>query len=50
MRGQISHDLTPMLTAYVRAENIFNVRYEEVYSYRAPGFAIYGGLKFKTEP
>ncbi len=50
VRGQISHDLTPMLTAYVRAENIFNVRYEEVYSYRAPGFAIYGGLKFKTEP
>jgi vitamin B12 transporter len=50
LRGQISHDLTPMLTAFVRAENIFNVRYEEVYSYRAPGFAIYGGLKFKSAP
>jgi vitamin B12 transporter len=50
VRGQVSHDLTPWLTAYVRAENIFNVRYEEVYSYRAPGFAVYAGVKVKSLP
>lgn len=45
--GIISYDITPMTNAYIRAENIFNEQYEEVFSYRAPGFAAYAGLKVK---
>ncbi|HEX8026913.1 MAG TPA: TonB-dependent receptor, partial [Vicinamibacterales bacterium] len=43
--GILSYDITPTTTAYVRAENIFNAKYEEVFSYRAQGFAILGGLR-----
>jgi vitamin B12 transporter len=43
--GVLSYDLTPTVTAYVRAENIFDTNYEEVFSYRASGFAAYAGLK-----
>jgi outer membrane cobalamin receptor len=31
----------------VRAENVFNRQYSNVFSYRAPGFAAYAGLKVK---
>src|SRR5262249_28089001 len=34
--GIFEYDLTPWATAYVRGENVFNARYEEVFSYRAP--------------
>jgi vitamin B12 transporter len=43
--GILSYDLTPTTTAYVRAENIFDSPYEEVFSYRAQGFAAYAGLR-----
>ena len=43
--GVLSYDLTPTTTAYVRAENIFGSHYEEVFSYRAQGFAAYAGLR-----
>jgi vitamin B12 transporter len=43
--GILSYDVTPMTTAYLRAENVFNARYEEVFSYRAPGAAAYAGLR-----
>ncbi|MBN2077978.1 MAG: TonB-dependent receptor [Spirochaetes bacterium] len=33
------------LQAHVRFENLTNERYEEIYGYRQPGFACYGGLK-----
>ena len=46
--GQISYDTTPWSTIYVRAENIFDRRYEEVFSYRSPGAAVYAGLKVRT--
>jgi vitamin B12 transporter len=46
--GMISYDTTPWSTIYVRAENILDRRYEEVVSYRAPGAAVYAGVKFKT--
>ena len=39
--GQISYDVTPWSTVYLRAENVFDRRYEEVFSYRSPGA---GGL------
>ncbi len=45
--AKLSYDFTPSATAYLRAENAFNERYEEVYSYRAPPFAVYGGLRVK---
>jgi vitamin B12 transporter len=46
--GMISYDVTPWSTVYVRGENIFDRRYEEVWSYRSPGAAVYAGLKVKT--
>ncbi len=44
----ISYDVTPWATVYVRAENVFAQRYEEIYSYRSPGAAVYAGLKVKS--
>jgi vitamin B12 transporter len=46
--GIVSYDVTPWAAVYVRAENVFNKQYEEVYSYRSPGAAVYAGMKFKT--
>ena len=46
--GMISYDTTPWSTIYVRAENVFDRRYEEVYSFRSPGAAVYAGIKVKT--
>ena len=45
--AMLSYDITKWATAYVRAENLFDARYEEVYSYRAPPFAAYAGLRVK---
>jgi len=46
--GIISYDTTPWSTVYLRAENVLNHRYEEVYSYRSPGAGVYAGLKVRT--
>lgn len=46
--GQISYDVTPWSTIYVRGENVFDQRYEEVYSFRSPGAAVYAGIKVRT--
>ena len=46
--GMISYDTTPWSTVYLRAENVFDRRYEEVYSYRSPGAAVYAGIKVRT--
>ena len=46
--GQISYDTTPWSTIYLRAENVFNQQYEEVFSYRSPGAAVYAGVKVRT--
>jgi vitamin B12 transporter len=43
--GTISYDVTPMTTLFVRAENIFDSDYQNIFSYRAPGFAAYAGVK-----
>ncbi len=45
--GMISYDTTPWSTVYVRGENVFNQRYEEVYSYRSPGAAVYAGVRVR---
>jgi vitamin B12 transporter len=46
--GIISYDVTPWSTVYLRAENVFDRRYEEVFSYRSPGAAVYAGLKVRS--
>jgi vitamin B12 transporter len=43
--GILSYDLSPQVAVYLRGENIFNAQYEEVFSFRAPGAAIYAGLR-----
>jgi vitamin B12 transporter len=45
VRAVLAYDITPALTAYIRGENIFNAHYEEVFSYRAPGAAVYAGVR-----
>jgi vitamin B12 transporter len=47
--GIISYDLTPSTTVFLRAENVFDVDYENVFSYRSPGFAAYVGLKTRLQ-
>ena len=44
----ISYDNTPWSTIYLRAENVFDRRYEEVFSYRSPGAGVYAGVKVRT--
>jgi vitamin B12 transporter len=44
-RAILSYDITPGVTVYVRGENIFNAHYEEVFSFRAPGPAVYAGIR-----
>jgi vitamin B12 transporter len=43
--GIISYDLSPQVAVYLRGENVFDAKYEEVFSHRAPGAAIYAGLR-----
>ncbi|MBN8955515.1 MAG: TonB-dependent receptor [Rhizobiales bacterium] len=47
VRGTLSYDITPQSTVFVRAENVFDVKYEEILSYRMPGFGAYAGLKVR---
>lgn len=47
VRALLSYELTKHATAYVRADNLFDAKYEEIFSYRAPGFAAFAGLKVK---
>jgi vitamin B12 transporter len=47
VRASLAYDLTREATVFIRAENIFNTRYEQVFSYRAPPFAVYAGLKLR---
>jgi len=47
-RASLSYAVTPNATVYVRAENVFNQQYEELFSYRAPGTTVFAGLKLRT--
>jgi vitamin B12 transporter len=40
-----SYALTRNVTLTARIENLFDVQYEEVYSYRAPGFGAFAGVR-----
>jgi vitamin B12 transporter len=42
-----SYDLTPDTTFYVRGDNIFDKRYEEVFGYRAMPATYFAGLRMK---
>lgn len=44
-----SYKVTQSLEIFGRVENLFNERYEEVFTYNTPGIAGYGGLRFKFE-
>jgi vitamin B12 transporter len=41
------YKINDTFTAYVRAENLTNTKYETVYNYSTPGVSIYGGLTAK---
>ena len=41
------YDIFDFLRINVRAENLLNSDYEEVYGYATPGFSVYGGFKIK---
>jgi vitamin B12 transporter len=47
VRASLAYDLTHEATAFIRVENLFNTRYEEIFSYRAPPFAVYAGLRLR---
>jgi vitamin B12 transporter len=48
--GIIAYDVTPWASVYVRADNVLDTKYEEVFSYRAPPFAAYAGLRLRFDP
>lgn len=45
LNARIAYDVTDEVTLFARAENVLDQDYEEVFSYRAPGFAAYAGVK-----
>jgi vitamin B12 transporter len=47
VRAMLAYDVTTSTTAFVRAENLLNTRYEEILSYRAPVFQAFAGLRVK---
>jgi vitamin B12 transporter len=46
-RAIVSYDLDKNTTIYARAENLFDSRYEEIYSYRAQPFAAFAGIRVR---
>jgi vitamin B12 transporter len=40
-----SYGLTDNIELFGRIENLFDKKYEEVFSYRSPGIAAYAGLR-----
>jgi vitamin B12 transporter len=45
--AQISHDLTRAATVYVRGENVFGQRYQEVFGYQGSSAAVYAGMRVR---
>jgi vitamin B12 transporter len=43
----VTHQLTPQAQVYLRGENIFNEKYEEIFSYRSPGATAFLGLRVR---
>jgi len=42
-----SYDLTKRVQIFGRVENLLNRKYQEVFTYRAPGTTAYGGVRIK---
>jgi vitamin B12 transporter len=40
-----AYDVMPMVRVFGRIENLFDARYEDVFSYRAPGLGAYAGVE-----
>ena len=40
-----SYELSENVQLFARVENLFDEKYEEVFSYRSPGIAAYAGLR-----
>jgi vitamin B12 transporter len=47
VNAQLSYDWSKQVTAYIRAENIFDKRGEDVFSYVNPGFTALAGIRVK---
>lgn len=45
--AQISHELTRAATIYVRGENVFGQRYQEVFGYQGSSAAVYAGMRVR---
>ncbi len=45
--AQVSHDLTKAATVYVRGENVFGQRYQNVFGYQGAGAAVYAGMRVR---
>jgi vitamin B12 transporter len=45
--AQLGWRISRLVEAYVRAENAFDVRYQDVVGYRMPGRTIYAGLRLR---
>jgi vitamin B12 transporter len=45
--AKLDYDVTKQMTAYVRAENIFDQEHEDAFSYRGAGAAAYAGLRIR---
>ena len=42
---RVEYAVSPNLTAYARAENLTNARYQEVFNFGTPGRSVYAGLR-----
>ncbi len=47
VRAQLSYDLTKYATAYIKAENLFDTGYEDVFTYRGSPQVFMAGLRVK---
>ncbi|HVY58076.1 MAG TPA: TonB-dependent receptor [Xanthobacteraceae bacterium] len=47
VNASVAYDLRPDAQIYVRLENALDAQYEEIFSFRAPPFAAYAGLKLR---
>jgi len=45
--AQLSYDVTKNTTAYIRGENVFGQRYQDIYGYNGGGAAVYAGLRVR---
>ncbi len=43
----LRYDMRKNIQLYVRAENLFDEKYQEVFTFDTPGLAVYGGLRLR---